>query len=98
MPDNPYPKWRRDRCKWCEAGVEMSSVWPKCHRIQGDSMRNCTSPTEAEYIAELEARIGVLSLTTRQHSDEAWRKRVERLEAEISRLRFRAGPNGGDQQ
>ncbi len=60
MPDNPYPKWRQDRCECCRKGQSMSS-YKRHHWTGNPNPPECTAPTEEEYIAELEARIESLT-------------------------------------
>lgn len=58
------PQWKRDRCKWCagefptcEHGVIIRGCEGQYLHGVGEGYKPCTAPTEAEYIAELEAKL-----------------------------------------
>ena len=71
MNSNPFPKWKQDRCPLCEQGVPMP--------IQGN---DCEAPTEAKYIAQLEAKLETQGRNCKFYADS-----TDRLEQENARLR-----------
>jgi hypothetical protein len=89
-----YPDWRKKRCVHCAAGVPMSQR-DGFHWTGNHNPPKCTAPTEAEYIAELEASLNQtrverdnyasqLTLSTKWYGQE--RHKVAELEARIIEL------------
>jgi hypothetical protein len=72
-----YPKWRKDRCVSCAAGLPIYHIEERTHVDQkiGWSKEGryppCTAPKEADYIAELESAAALQA------------ERIATLEAEI---------------